>query len=205
MTSNEPFVHIIDDDSAIRESLVLLMETEGLRTRSFVSAREFLDSPLDEEYGCVLTDVRMPDMSGLDLLAHMKDKGARLPVVMITAYADVALAVQAMKMGAADFIEKPCDQDELLAAVRAALADARRTPARDSAEKQALCNRLGSLTERENEVLDGLLNGKLNKIIAFELGVSVRTVETHRANIMAKTGAASLSELVRLSLLAGWK
>ena len=127
-TSNSPSspqcVHIIDDDSAIRESLVLLMQSEGWRTRAFASARDFLEASVRAEYGCVITDVRMPDMSGLELLARMKAMGGAWPVVMITAFADVALAVQAMKMGAADFIEKPCDQDQLVAAVRTALADA---------------------------------------------------------------------------------
>jgi two-component system, LuxR family, response regulator FixJ len=196
-----PCVHIIDDDAAIRDSLVLLMESEGFRTRAYDSARKFIESPELDGLGCVISDVRMPDMSGLDLLAQLKAAGVRLPVVMITAYADVGVAVQAMKMGAADFIEKPCEHQALIAAVRAALADART----HEAERESYGKRLEGLSEREHAVLTGLLDGKLNKIIAYELGVSVRTVEAHRANIMDKTGASSLSELVRLSMLAGWK
>ena len=198
------FVHIIDDDSAMRESLALLMQSEGWRTRAFASAREFLEATVRAEYGCVISDVRMPDMSGLELLTRMKVMGGGWPVVMITAFADVALAVQAMKMGAADFIEKPCDQDQLVAAVRAALADAGDV-ATHEAERQVYSQRLEGLSEREEEVLAGLLEGKLNKTIAYEMGVSVRTIETHRAHIMAKSGATSLSELVRMCLLAGWK
>lgn len=204
MTVARPCVHVIDDDAAIRESLALLMESEGWPTRSYASAREFIDSPDRRRFGCVVTDVRMPDMSGLDLLAQMKDTGVDLPVVMITAYADVGLAVQAMKMGAADFIEKPCDHDALIAAVRAALEDAGDARTLET-ERLAYRRRLEALSEREHAVLAGLLDGKLNKIIAYEIGVSVRTVEAHRANIMDKTGVSSLSELVRLSLLAGWR
>ncbi len=202
--SDAKFVHIIDDDSAIRESLVLLMQSEGWQTRDFASARDFLEFGAGAEYGCVVTDVRMPDMSGLELLMRMKAMGGSWPVVMITAFADVALAVQAMKMGAKDFIEKPCDQDQLVAAVRAALADAGDL-ATQEAERQIYSRRLEGLSDREEEVLAGLIGGKLNKTIAYEMGVSVRTIETHRAHIMAKTGATSLSELVRMCLLAVWK
>lgn len=202
--SDAKFVHIIDDNSAIRKSLVLLMQSEGWRTRDFASARDFLEFGAGAEYGCVVTDVRMPDMSGLELLMRMKAMGGSWPVVMITAFADVALAVQAMKMGAKDFIEKPCDQDQLVAAVRAALADAGDL-ATQEAERQIYSRRLEGLSDREEEVLAGLIGGKLNKTIAYEMGVSVRTIETHRAHIMAKTGATSLSELVRMCLLAVWK
>jgi two-component system response regulator FixJ len=209
MIATPGFVHVIDDDDAVRESFALLLESDGFQTRSFASARAFLAAVVKEDlaataFGCVLSDIRMPDMSGLELLAAMKKLDVKLPIVLVTAYADVALAVQAMKMGAADFIEKPCDEDELIAAVRNALADSSDANAQE-AEKQAYLKRLESLTERENDVLAGLLEGKLNKTIAYDLGVSVRTVETHRAAIMSKTNAGSLSELVRLSLLAGWK
>jgi two-component system response regulator FixJ len=211
MKDLEPIIYIVDDDSAIRESLSLLLESENLRARSFASARDFLALDflaLDSlakasgaECGCVVTDLRMPEMNGLELMAAMRSKGARLPVVMITAYADVGLAVQAMKAGAADFIEKPYRDEELVASVRAALAGdgadgATQTLTEDDSQHFA------DLNQREKEVLAGLLEGKLNKIIAHELGVSVRTVESVRANVMAKTGVSSLSELVRLCLLA---
>jgi two-component system response regulator FixJ len=206
MKKIEPIIYIVDDDFAVRESLGLLMEAENLRARAFASALDFLaldflsaDSAATRgpEFGCVVTDMRMPEMNGLELMAAMKARGARLPVVMITAYADVDLAVQAMKNGAADFIEKPYRDDELVASVRAALAiDGQLTAMEEHAQ------RFVNLNEREEEVLAGLLDGKLNKVIAHELGVSVRTIESVRANIMAKTGVSSLSELVRLCLLA---
>jgi len=204
MTSDAPFVHIVDDDWATRDSLSLLLETEGFPTRCFASALVFLEVLPELDFGCVVSDIRMPGMSGLELLLNMKSKGANLPVVMIAGYADVAVAVQAMKLGAIDFFEKPFNQDELVAVVRSALAGAGDANARE-AGRQAYLKRLEALSQRENDVLGGLLEGKFNKTIAFELGVSVRTVETHRAAIMAKTNTASLSELVRLSLLAGWR
>ncbi len=195
MIGIDPVIYIVDDDFAIRESLSLLMESENLRACAFASARDFLAS--EAEWGCVITDLRMPEMNGLELMAALRSKNARLPVVMITAYADVGLAVQAMKMGAADFIEKPYRDEELVASVRAALAgDGQPTEIEDYAR------RFSDLNDREKEVLAGLLEGKLNKIIAHDLGVSVRTVEGVRANVMAKTGVSSLSELVRLCLLA---
>ncbi len=197
MKSVEPIVYIVDDDAAIRESLGLLMESENFRPFCFASAGDFLASARKAEFGCLITDMRMPDLNGLELMAEMTRMGARLPVVMITAYADVALAVQAMKMGAADFIEKPYREEELIDAVRSALASEG-----ENAARQDHAKRFTELSERENEVLACLLEGKLNKIIAHELGVSIRTVESIRANIMAKTGVSSLSELVRLSLLA---
>lgn len=200
-SSVEPIVYIVDDDSAIRESLGLLMESENFRAFTFASPREFLETAGGAEFGCLVTDMRMPDMSGLELMAAMKAMDARLPMVMITAYADVALAVQAMKMGAADFIEKPYREEELIAAVRSALAGEGDNGAQQAA-REDYAKRFARLSERENEVLGRLLEGKLNKIIAHELGVSIRTVESVRANIMAKTGVSSLSELVRLSLLA---
>jgi two-component system response regulator FixJ len=202
MKALEPIIYIIDDDAAIRESLGLLMESEGFQAQCFASARDFLSCAANAEYGCVITDIRMPDMSGIELLAALKATGATLPVLAITAYADVALAVQAMKSGAADFIEKPYADEELLAAVRAALAGVGESST-PQVERREYLERFAQLTGRESEVLAGLLEGKLNKIIAHEIGVSVRTVESVRANIMVKTGVSSLSELIRLSLLAG--
>jgi two-component system, LuxR family, response regulator FixJ len=200
-----PFVHIIDDDWAIRESLTMLLESEGFQTRCFASAVSFLQALPKLEFGCVVSDVRMPGMSGLDLLTRMKELNVQqMPVVMITGYADVGVAVAAMKLGAVDFFEKPCTQEELVAVVRAALACAGDAQEQD-ARIQAYLKRLETLSVREHDVLAGLLEGKLNKTIAYEMGVSVRTVESHRAEIMVKTETTSLSELVRVSLLSGWK
>jgi two-component system response regulator FixJ len=205
MTGAAPFVHIVDDDWAIRESLAMLLESEGFQTRCFASAVSFLQALPKLEFGCVVSDVRMPGMSGLELLTRMKDLNVQqMPVVMITGYADVGVAVEAMKLGAVDFFEKPCTQEELVAVVRAALACAGNTKEQE-ARNQAHLKRLKTLSVREHDVLAGLLEGKLNKTIAYEMGVSVRTVESHRAEIMAKTETTSLSELVRVSLLSGWK
>jgi two-component system response regulator FixJ len=205
MTGAAPFVHIVDDDWAIRESLAMLLESEGFQTRCFASAVNFLQALPKLEFGCVVSDVRMPGMSGLELLTRMKDLNVQqMPVVMITGYADVGVAVEAMKLGAVDFFEKPCTQEELVAVVRAALACAGNTKEHE-ARNQAYLKRLETLSVREHDVLAGLLEGKLNKTIAYEMGVSVRTVESHRAEIMAKTETPSLSELVRVSLLSGWK
>lgn len=204
MTGATPFVHIVDDDWAIRKSLAMLLESEGFETRRFPSAASFLNALPKLDFGCVVSDVRMPGMSGLDLLARMKQLDVQMPVVMITGYGDVAVAVEAMKLGAVDFFEKPCAPDELVAVVRAALAcagDANKQEAR----KRSYLKRLDTLSNREHDVLAGLLEGKLNKTIAYELGVSVRTVELHRSEIMAKTETTSLSELVRVSLISGWK
>lgn len=196
----EQTVHIVEDDPAVRESLALLLKSAGMATRLYASAHEFLDrNPAPT--GCVVSDIRMPEMTGLELLAEMKSRRILIPAIVMTAFADVPQAVKAMKLGAVDFIEKPFDDELMVSAVRGALA--RRGEWRaDDDEAQAAREKLGSLTTRESDVLAGLLKGKLNKTIAFELGISVRTVETRRANLMAKTQAQSLSELVRMSLLA---
>ncbi|MBB4198569.1 DNA-binding response regulator [Rhodoblastus sphagnicola] len=197
---NGPIVHVIEDDSAVRESLDLLLRSAGLTPRLHPCARDFLDCK-PEPNGCVVTDIRMADMSGIELLAEMKNRRIALPAVVMTAFADVPLAVKAMKLGAVDFIEKPFDDELMVGSIRAALA---RNADPDCTDTQigAARRRLAGLTARERDVLHGLMKGKLNKTIAFELGISVRTVETHRANLMTKTQSESLSELIRLSLLA---
>ncbi len=198
--SGAKIVHVIDDDPAVRDSLRLLLTTEDFIVRTHASARDFLLEVGRDETGCVVTDVRMPELSGFDLLAEMKEKRLELPVIVITAHADVPLAVQAMKAGAIDLLEKPFDDDALLASIRHALV--RRYGQHEAnSEAQAIHERLATLTMRESEVLAGLLKGQPNKIIAHELNISVRTVEVHRANVMAKMRAGSLSELVRMSLL----
>lgn len=199
--SDDATIHVIDDDPAVRDSLTLLLSTEGFRVETHDSARHFLGFFEPYEAGCVVTDARMPEMTGIELMETMKARHMSLPVVVITAYADVSLAVQAMKHGAFDFLEKPFDNDALLACVRMALAYEREEQFR-AAETQTIQARLSTLTAREGEVLARLLHGLPNKIIGRELGISVRTVEVHRANVMLKMNAGSLSELVRMSLSA---
>jgi two-component system, LuxR family, response regulator FixJ len=195
-------VHVIDDDEALRESLAFLLGTAQLAVRTYESATAFLEALPRVEAGCVITDVRMPGISGVELLRRLRSLRAPFPVIVITGHADVPLAVEAMKMGAVDFLEKPFEDDAVIAAVRSALGrhehDARR-----AAEKAETLGRIASLSAREREVLDGLVAGKPNKIIAFDLGISPRTVEIYRANVMTKMKAASLSELVRMALAGG--
>ena len=192
-------VHVIDDDDDVRESLRLFLTTEGFDARTYASAGDFLAKMNPNESECVVTDVRMPGMSGIDFLAHVAVRRLSLPVIVITAHADVPLAVRAMKLGAVDLIEKPFRPDELISVVRATLArerdDASRSASR--AESQA---RLSALSPRENEVLFRLIDGQPNKVIAQELGISPRTVEVHRANVMRKTKATNFSDLIRTFL-----
>jgi two-component system response regulator FixJ len=200
-TNEDALIHVIDDDDAVRDSLALLLSTEGLRVAAHASASTFLTNVQPGSSGCVVTDARMPEMTGIELLEEMKSRQLTLPVVVITAYADVNLAVQAMKQGAFDFLEKPFDNDALIACVRLALAFEREEQFR-AAETQTIQTRIQTLTARESEVLARLLDGLPNKTIGRDLGISVRTVEVHRANVMLKMNAGSLSELVRMSLAA---
>jgi two-component system response regulator FixJ len=194
-------VHIIDDDEGLRESLAFLLRTAALEVRSFDSAKAFLDALPDAALGCVITDVRMPDMSGIELLGRLKDLKIAVPVIVITGHGDIALAVEAMKIGAADFFEKPFDDDLLLASVRAALRQQEGQTKR-GAERAEIEHRILTLSPREKDVLAGLIQGRANKQIAFDLGISPRTVEIYRANLMNKMQADSLSELVRMALIA---
>ena len=166
------------------------------------SATAFLSALPSINAGCIVTDVRMPEISGVDLLRRLKELKVGMPVIVITGHGDVQLAVEAMKIGAADFIEKPFDDERLLAAVRSALGRWEKGCSAGS-ERASLLDKLATLSSREREVLDGLVAGKPNKIIAFDLGISPRTVEIYRANVMTKMNAGSLSELVRMALLAG--
>jgi two-component system response regulator FixJ len=200
--SSEAVVHVIDDDEAVRDSLTFLLRSARMTVRSYDSATAFLDALPGIAPGCVVTDVRMPDVSGIDLLRRLRERGITMPVIVMTGHGDVPLAVEAMKIGAADFFEKPFEDDALLAAIQAALGNLDKT-ARGEAERAELHERLALLTNREREVLQGLVAGNPNKIIAYDLGISPRTVEIYRANVMTKMKAASLSELVRMALQAG--
>jgi two-component system response regulator FixJ len=191
-------VHVIDDDEDVRDSLRLFLTAEGFEVRTYSSATSFIANLTRNEGGCVVTDVRMPGMNGLDLLAHAATVRLMLPIIVITAHADVPLAVRAMKLGAVDLIEKPFPPEALIAVVREALNRAQR----NTSQSDASAERLASLTPRETEVLFRLVDGHSNKAIAQELGISPRTVEVHRANVMRKTGAASFSELVRMFFAA---
>ncbi len=193
-------VHLIDDDADVRDSLSFLLETADLAVSTYESASAFL-AVACEAGGCVITDVRMPEMDGLTLISRLKDIGVRLPTIVITGHADVPMAVQAMKLGATDFIEKPFSDTLLLATVRRALAA---VPADRLSGQGAVCaERIAGLTSRERQVLDGLIAGKSNKVIGRDLDISPRTVEIYRANVMNKTRAESLSELVRMAMIAG--
>ena len=199
--AHEPVVHIIDDDEAVRDSLAFLLDCADLAVRSYASAVAFLEELPDLDRACVITDVRMPEMSGVELVQRLKERGVTAPVIVITGHADVPLAIQAMKAGVADFIEKPFSDDTILAAVRSALA--RQADRREAqTERDAIAARLATLSGREREVLDGLVAGHANKVIAYDLDISARTVEVYRANVMTKMKAGSLSELVRMVTIA---
>lgn len=192
-------VHIVDDDEAVRRSLAFMLSSAGLPVRVYGSATDFLDGLRDAQDGCLITDVRMPDISGIELLRHIRERAPSLPAIVITGHGDVALAVEAMKAGAIDFIEKPFDEDAILAAVKAALEQ---TKGGESGDRAAVADRIASLSERERQVLEGLVAGHPNKAIAATLGISPRTVEVYRANLMGKMQAKSLPELVRMTILA---
>jgi two-component system response regulator FixJ len=194
-------VHVIDDDEAVRESIDFLLRAAGLSVRTYDSATSFLEAAPKIAAGCIITDVRMPGLSGLELLRRLQEMQVGLPVIVITGHGDVPLAVEAMKWGAVDFLEKPFDDDVLLASVRAALNRSEESAAVE-AERAEIRARIAALTQRERDVLEGLVAGHPNKIIAFKLEISPRTVEIYRANLMTKMKAGSLSELVRMALVA---
>jgi two-component system response regulator FixJ len=196
-------VHVIDDDDAMRESLAFLLDTAGLTAKTYESAVRFLALAGDLEPGCIVTDIRMPEMNGLELVRRLRERGVGLPVIVITGHGDVPLAVEAMKAGVVDFLEKPFDDERLLAAIRTAVSGGVKSD-EQAAESVRFKAMLDGLSAREGEVLRGVVDGKPNKVIAFELGISPRTVEVYRANVMTKTRARGLSELVRMALLAGF-
>lgn len=195
-------IHVIDDDVDVRQSLAFLLTTAAFTVRVHESADAFLKVLPEVQEGCIVTDVRMPGIDGIELQRRLAADGVRLPVIVMTGHGDIALAVEAMKAGAVDFIEKPFDDEMMISAIKAALA--RRAGDRERNSRIAgVRDRLKLLSERERQVMDGLVAGKPNKIIAYDLGISARTVEIYRANVMTKMQADSLSALVRMALLAG--
>lgn len=195
MAAHEPIiVHLIDDDEGVREGLTILLAEAGFMVRAHKSGTDFLDALSAATSGVIISDIRMPGIDGLELQQRLKAAKHHLPLIFITGHGDIQMAVQAIKEGAADFIEKPFDDQILIDAVRSAIRKTAPVPLAPPAEA---AERLASLTPREKEVLDCLVTGKLNKMTAHELGMSIRTVETHRARIMQKMQARSLSELVR--------
>jgi two-component system, LuxR family, response regulator FixJ len=194
-------VYVVDDDEAVRESTALYLEAHALTVRTFASAREFLDAAPAVAAGCVVTDMRMPGMDGLELLRRLREQNLPLGVVVMTAHGEVPLAVQALKAGAVDFIEKPFAGEILLEAVETALRSIEQTHQKD-ADVAAFHEHIGSLTPREREVMGQLVAGHPNKVIAHNLGMSPRTVEVHRARVMEKMRVRSVSSLVRIAVSA---
>jgi two-component system response regulator FixJ len=202
MSPEAAVIHVIDDDEPARQSLEFLLRANGLAVQSYESAVVFLNAVSYLKSGCIITDIRMPEVSGIDLLHRLKELKIALPVIVITGHGDVPLAVEAMKMGASDFLEKPFDEEVLLGSVRSALSR-HDSDSRRQAERAQIEGRIAALSNREREVMEGLVAGNANKQIAYDLGISPRTVEIYRANLMTKMQAASLSELVRMALSAG--
>ncbi|KAB2930799.1 MAG: response regulator transcription factor [Candidatus Contendobacter sp.] len=199
--SAAPTVFIIDDDQAVRDAISLLLRADGLAVATFASAAAFLESTAVQQPGCLVLDVRMPGMSGLDLQKQLRARGCRIPILFVTGHGDVPMAIRAMKAGAFDFLEKPFQGEMLLERVREALALDARQRARQARRAEAAA-RLALLSPREWEVLDRVAAGQYNKVIAAELGISLSTVEIHRKRVMEKLQAESLSDLIRTLALA---
>jgi two-component system CheB/CheR fusion protein len=194
-------IFVIEDDQSNREAMQILLTNAGYGVKAYASAQTFLDSHRPEDRGCVITDVRMPGMNGLEMLARLAAAGSKLPAIIITGQGDIAMAVEAIRAGAADFIEKPVDSEALLASVRRALQQSPH-PAERSATRAAAAMRIAGLTKREREVMALVVAGHSNKEVAARLGINQRTIETHRAAVMSKLGVRSLSDLVRLAIVA---
>jgi len=203
MQKPEPVVHIVDDEAAIRESLAMLLRSVGLASRTHASALEFLSAWTPGGEACLVADVRMPGMSGLELQEALQERSAALPTIIITGHGDVAMAVRAMKAGASDFIEKPFNDQVLLDAVHRALEQSRAAGAPNGVSRAEAEARFALLTPREREVMLLVAEGRPNKVVATRLGLSTRTVEVHRAKVMEKMQVKSLAELVRLAIACG--
>jgi two-component system response regulator FixJ len=202
MTDRDRIVHLVDDDEAIRRSASFMLRTSGYVVKTYASGVELLALGREMPAGCILLDVRMPEMDGLEVQRRLKEAGVLLPVIVMTGHGDVNVAVQAMKAGAVDFIEKPFEKAVLLGAIEEGLARIEQAGRRRARADEAKV-RLEALTPREADVLRGLVRGHPNKTIAYDLGISPRTVEIHRANLMTKLNVASLSEALRIAFAAG--
>lgn len=198
---DKPLVHLVDDDEAIRRSAGFMLKTSGFQVKTYQSGLELLKAAGSLDRGCILLDIRMPGMDGLQVQEKLQASGIGLPVIIMTGHGDVALAVQAMKAGAVDFIEKPFEKAVLLSALEEGFQRLERHEVTADRARDA-ATRLQALTQREREVLDGLARGLPNKTVAYELGISARTVEVHRANVMTKLGARSFSEALRIAFAA---
>lgn len=195
-------VFVVDDDEAVRKGICLLLKSVSIETETYASAQEFLAAYDPSRSGCLVLDVRMPGMSGLDLQTHLAEQDIRIPIVIVTGHGDVPMAVRAVKMGAVDLIEKPFRDQVLLECVQKAL-NLDKELRKDAEECKAIKARLSDLTPREHQIMQMVVSGKPNKVIAKELGLSQKTVEFHRAHVMAKTEAGSVAELVRLAMKVG--
>jgi two-component system response regulator FixJ len=200
--SSKVKVYVIDDDEAMRDSLNFLLDCAGLEVTLFETAQQFLDALPGLDFGCVVSDVRMPGIDGIELLRRMKASQSKFPILIMTGHGDVPLAVEAMKLGAIDFMEKPFDDDRLTGMIEAAIRQAE-PAAKDDAVTQNIVARIATLSPRERQVMEGLIAGLSNKLIARDYDISPRTIEVYRANVMTKMQAGSLSELVRLAMRAG--
>ncbi len=196
----EPRVYVVEDDEAVRDSLQLLLKTEGYQVASYPEAASFLEAWSPSLNGCIVLDIRMPGMSGMDLQKELVSRGSELPIIFVTGHGDVPLAVEAMQLGAVDFVQKPYRDQELLDKIRKAMElDAQRQDVR--LEKQEIQRRMDSLTPREREIMEMMIDGNANKVIAIDLNISQRTVEIHRSRVMQKMGTHSLAQLVRMVML----
>lgn len=195
-------VYVIDDDAALRDSLSFLLDAVGFDVKLFETALNFLDALPSLDFGCIVSDVRMPGLDGIELLKRLKSDQNRFPIVIMTGHGDIPLAVEAIKLGAADFLEKPFEDDRLIGVIEAAIRQGE-PAAKNEAVTRDIASRIATLSPRERQVMDGLIAGLSNKLIARDYDISPRTIEVYRANVMTKMQASSLSELVRLALRAG--
>jgi FixJ family two-component response regulator len=197
-TNNRPVVHVVDDDPSLRGALESLFDSVGLETRTYAAARDFLDASLADEPGCIVLDIRLPDMSGLEFQVQLTQQGVRMPVIMMTGYGDIPMSVRAMKRGAVDFLPKPFRDQDMLDAVMAAIErDRQRRTADEGASR--IRQRFETLTPREQQVMMLVTTGKMNKQVAGDLGISEITAKVHRAAAMRKMGARTLADLVRMA------
>ena len=201
MAPSDATVFIVDDDEAVRDSLGLLLRSAGYRARCYAGAKDFLKAFDPRDHGCLVLDIRMPGMTGLELQKHLNEIGCNIPIVFITGHGDVPMAVEAVRMGAVDFLQKPFSDEDLMARIADALDIATRQR-EGELERMQIMDRMGTLTAREKEVMGQVVQGKANKVIAADLGVSQRTVEIHRARVMEKMQANSLAHLVRMVMVA---